>query len=188
MSLRSAIRPLDSHGHKVHAYVLQNDQRAIDTADGVVAQARLHGHHPRVYLVSGHGGCRSAACVVGFRSWYAGVCGVVLLYYRRVYVAGGCVRPGGGARWVRETLAMAAASASLMAPEHRWSLLACWTNDVKDGLAWRRHFSLPPHVLLDICRHDGQRTHVSSAGRFDCIYGRYYLQFERHPQNTLSMV
>ena len=90
MSLRSAIRPLDSHRRKVHAYVLQNDQRAIDTADGVVAQARLHGHHPRVYLVSGHGGCRSAACVLGFRSWYAGVCGVVLLYYRRVYVAGGC--------------------------------------------------------------------------------------------------
>ena len=163
MSLRSAIRPLDAHRSTTHAYVLQNNQRAIDTADGVVAQARLHGHHPRVYLVSGHGGCRSAACVLGLRSWWAGVCGVVLLYYRRVYVAGGCVRPGGGARWVRETLAMAAASASLMAPEHRWELACLLDEQRQTGLAWRRDFSLPPHVLLDICRHDGQRTHVSSA-------------------------
>jgi hypothetical protein len=98
----------------VHAYVLQNDQRAIDTADGVVAQARLHGHHPRVYLVSGHGGCRVTAWGLCLLCWCAEVGGVVLLYYRRVRVAGS-VRPGGGARWMREDVGDAAAvGASLM--------------------------------------------------------------------------
>lgn len=118
MTLASALHPCGSHNCTVHAYVLQNDQRAIDTADGVVAQARLHGHHPRVYLVSGHGGCRFAACVLGLLCRCAGGGGVVLLYYRRGSVTGG-VRPGGGARWVREDVGDAGAlcwlSASLMA-------------------------------------------------------------------------
>jgi hypothetical protein len=110
----SVPHPLDSQFHTVHAYILQDYKRAIDTADGVVAQARLHGHHPRVYLVSGHGGCRVTAWGRGLLCWYAEVGGVVLLYYRRVRVASG-VRPGGGALWMREDVGDAAAvGASLM--------------------------------------------------------------------------
>lgn len=36
------------------AYILQDDQRTVDTTDGVVAYPRMHAHHPRVHGVSSH--------------------------------------------------------------------------------------------------------------------------------------
>lgn len=150
----------------MYAYVLQDDQRAIDTADGVVAQARLHGHHPRVYLVCNHGGCIVTACDLGVEWRGAEVGGVVLLYYRRVRVASS-VRPGGGARWIWEDVGDAAAVGELDCPEMELDR----AYDVKatqhsSRQAARLHLSRHPrvfHVLPDVCTLDYFEVHVSLA-------------------------
>jgi hypothetical protein len=68
-----------------YSYVLQDNQGSVDTADGVVAKARLHCHlgHARVTLISGHRGCIATAFVFLVVGMGAAAWGVVLLYYRR---------------------------------------------------------------------------------------------------------
>lgn len=66
-----------------HSYILQDNQRSVDTADGVVAKTRLHTHHARVHLFWGHRGCIATAFVFLVVGMGAAAWGVVLLYYRR---------------------------------------------------------------------------------------------------------
>jgi hypothetical protein len=87
-----------------HSYILQDNQWSVDTADGVIAQARLHTHRvdSRVYLFACHRGYVATACVFLVVGTGAGAWGVVLLYYRRVDKQVGGLRPGGkGALWMR---------------------------------------------------------------------------------------
>ena len=80
------------------------------------------------------------------------VCGVVLLYYRRVYVAGGCEawwRRSMDTRDVGDGCCVGELDGPGAQMELACLLAAGSTNDVKEGLAWQQDFSLPPpHVLL----------------------------------------